>query len=242
MEFRNITSEPHFLDKDTQEVMGTYQPVFMEYSILAEYNALRDQPKILQDVYVMPSAKDPLHWFGLIFLRSGYYAGAVFRFHIFIGKSFPQIDIPNIVFSPPIFHPKVDPVSGYMETRSAFGKWQVGVHHIWHLLLYIKKSLLVIENRDSVNQVAADLFTHDLAEFQTRVTECIIECKDHLNDSNQFSTDAHYLRFSSYNPNIHGTFRKAVIANAKSSGTAAAGNKSLSWVKPGSLQPCSSQD
>jgi hypothetical protein len=36
MEFRNITSEPHFLDKDTQEVMGTYQPVFMEYSILAE--------------------------------------------------------------------------------------------------------------------------------------------------------------------------------------------------------------
>jgi hypothetical protein len=83
-------------------------------------------------------------------------------------------------------------------------------------------------------------FTHDLAEFQTRVTECIIECKDQLNDSNPFSTDAHYLRFSSYNPNIHGTFRKAVIANAKSSGTT--GNKSLSWVKPGSLQPCSSQD
>ena len=33
-------------------------------------------------------------WFGLIFLRSGYYAGAVFRFHIFIGKTFPQVDIP----------------------------------------------------------------------------------------------------------------------------------------------------
>ncbi len=65
----------------------------------------------------MPSAKEPLRkirntinnentelyqylftyftdWFGLIFLRSGYYAGAVFRFHIFIGKSFPQIDVP----------------------------------------------------------------------------------------------------------------------------------------------------
>ena len=45
-----------------------------------------------------------------------------------------------------------------METRSSFGKWQVGVHHVWHLLLYIKKSLLVIDNRDPVNQVAADLY------------------------------------------------------------------------------------
>lgn len=37
MEFRNIAStEAHFLDKDTQEVMSKYQPVFMEYSILAE--------------------------------------------------------------------------------------------------------------------------------------------------------------------------------------------------------------
>ncbi|XP_057364535.1 AKT-interacting protein-like [Daphnia carinata] len=242
MEFRNIAStEAHFLDKDTQEVMSKYQPVFMEYSILAEYNALRDQSKILQDVYVMPSSKDPLHWFGLIFLRSGCYAGAVFRFNIFIGKNFPQTDIPNIVFAPPIFHPKVDPVSGYMETRSSFGKWQVGVHHVWHLLLYIKKSLLVIDNRDSVNQVAADLFTHDRSEFQARATECIMECKERLNDSNQYSSDPHYLRFSPYNPNIHGTFRKAVLANAKSSGSTTAG-KSLSWVKPGSLQPCSSQD
>lgn len=37
MEFRNVAStEAQFLDKDTQEVMSKYQPVFMEYSILAE--------------------------------------------------------------------------------------------------------------------------------------------------------------------------------------------------------------
>ena len=149
-----------------------------------------------------------------------------------------------------------------METRSSFGKWQVGVHHVWHLLLYIKKSLLVIDNRDPVNQVAADLyvdifafwwwvlkilshcdyrFTHDMPEFQRRAAETVGECKEHLNDPNQYSSDPHYLRFSQYNPNIHGTFRKAIIANAKSSGPAS-GSKSLSWVKSGSLQPCSSQD
>lgn len=86
-------------------------------------------------------------------------------------------------------------------------------------------------------------FTHDMAEFQRRVTETVAESKDHLNDSNQYSSDPHYLTFSPYNPNIHGTFRKAVLANAKAvpSGPGS-GSKSLSWVKSGSLQPCSSQD
>lgn len=56
-----------------------------------------------------------------------------------------------------MFHPKIDPISGQMETRSAFGKWQVGVHHIWHLLLYIKKSLILIDDTSPINQVAADL-------------------------------------------------------------------------------------
>lgn len=45
-----------------------------------------------------------------------------------------------------------------METRSAFGKWQAGVHHIWHLLLYIKKSLIVIDNTSPINHEAADLY------------------------------------------------------------------------------------
>lgn len=35
-----------------------------------------------------------IDWFGLIFLRSGFYSGGVFRFHIFIGKNFPHSDIP----------------------------------------------------------------------------------------------------------------------------------------------------
>ena len=125
-------------------------------------------------------------WFGLIFLRSGCYYGATFRFHIFIGKNFPQTDIPvklfnylfnnlfiiylfslfqDIIFKPPIFHPKVDPISGQMETRASFGKWQTGVHHIWHLLLYIKKSLLIIDPADPLNPIAADLYVYSLKLF-----------------------------------------------------------------------------
>ena len=36
MDFRNIASDSHFVDKDTEEVMVRYQPVFTEYTILAE--------------------------------------------------------------------------------------------------------------------------------------------------------------------------------------------------------------
>lgn len=241
MEFNKLATEPHFLDKDTEDVLVKYHPVFTEYTILAEYNLLKDQCKLLQDVYVMPSAKDPLHWFGLIFLRTGFYAGAVFRFHITISKKFPDTDmpIPTIMFTPPIFHPKVDPVSGHMETRSAFGKWQTGVHHIWHLLLYIKKSLLIIDETICVNQIAADLYTQSIAEFQRQVIDSVEECKHHLHDANVFSSDPYYFNFSSYNPNIHGTFRKVVLANTKSSNNTREA-KPVSWVKAGSLEPCSS--
>ena len=36
----------------------------------------------------------------------------------------------SIVFNPPIFHPKVDPVTGHMETKTSFGKWQLGVRSL----------------------------------------------------------------------------------------------------------------
>ena len=35
-----------------------------------------------------------IDWFGVIFVRHGPYEGAVFRFHIYIPKTFPKSDIP----------------------------------------------------------------------------------------------------------------------------------------------------
>jgi len=236
MDFKNIAGDSHFVDRDTEDVMVRYGPVFTEYTILAEYNAVRDQTKTLQDMYVIPSANDPLNWFGVIFVRNGPYEGSIFRFHIFIPKTFPKSDLPTIAFTSTVFHPKVDPISGYMETRSAFGKWQCGVHHIWHLLLYIKRSLLVIDERNAVNLLAADLYVSNPAAFRAKVAECIDESKRRLHDDSPFSNDPHYLRFSSYNPNIHGTFRKAILAEKSNSN---ASSKPLSWIKPGSLEPCS---
>jgi len=60
MEFNKLSTEPHFLDKDTEDSLVKYHPVFTEYTVLAEYNLLKEQCKLLQDTYVMPSAKDPL--------------------------------------------------------------------------------------------------------------------------------------------------------------------------------------
>ena len=78
---------------------------------------------------------------------------------------------------------------------------------------------------------------HNSAEFEHQVQESILDAKEHLHDTNQFSSDIHYLKFSSYNPNIHGTYRKMLLANTEN-GTYK--NKSMTWVKPGSLEPFSS--
>lgn len=80
-------------------------------------------------------------------------------------------------------------------------------------------------------------YSQHIPEFQRHVSESIEECKKHLHDTNMFSTDIHYLNFSSYNPNIHGTFRKVILANTKSNNVTK--TKPMSWVKPGSLEPCS---
>ncbi len=36
MDFKNIAGDSHFVDRDTEDVMVRYGPVFTEYTILAE--------------------------------------------------------------------------------------------------------------------------------------------------------------------------------------------------------------
>ncbi len=76
-------------------------------------------------VYIVPSAKSTLIWFGVIFVRSGYYSGAVFKFRIHIPHDFPHNEKPPFVaFDPPIFHPLVDQRTGELEFNKFIPKWK----------------------------------------------------------------------------------------------------------------------
>ncbi|XP_035376858.1 AKT-interacting protein isoform X2 [Electrophorus electricus] len=101
---------------------ASYGPFYLEYSLLAEFTLVIKQK--LPGIYVQPSYRSALMWFGVIFIRHGLYQDGVFKFTVYIPDNYPDGDCPRVVFDIPIFHPLVNPVSGELDVKRAFTKWR----------------------------------------------------------------------------------------------------------------------
>ena len=61
-------------------------------------------------VYLFPHNTDIRQLFGVIFVRKGLYSGGIFRFKITLPPEYNSSgSCPHVAFTPPIFHPLVDP-------------------------------------------------------------------------------------------------------------------------------------
>ncbi|RXN21091.1 AKT-interacting isoform X1 [Labeo rohita] len=144
----------------TQSANGThasYGPFYLEYSLLAEFTLVIKQK--LPGIYVQPSYRSALMWFGVIFIRHGLYQDGVFKFTVYIPDNYPDGDCPRVVFDTPVFHPLVDPVSGELDVRRAFTKWRRNHNHIWQVLMYARTIFYKINTMDPLNPEAAVLFS-----------------------------------------------------------------------------------
>ena len=65
-----------------------YQEFIIEYQLLAEYRLLQKNGPH-NGVYIIPSSKSALIWFGVIFVRSGPYMNGIFKFRIHIPHDYP---------------------------------------------------------------------------------------------------------------------------------------------------------
>lgn len=107
--------------QSTNGTHASYGPFYLEYSLLAEFTLVVKQK--LPGVYVQPSYRSALMWFGVIFIRHGLYQDGVFKFTVYIPDNYPDGDCPRLVFDIPVFHPLVDPTSGELDVKRAFAKW-----------------------------------------------------------------------------------------------------------------------
>ena len=124
-----------------------YQEFIIEYQLLAEYRLLQKNGPH-NGVYIIPSSKSALIWFGVIFVRSGPYMNGIFKFRIHIPHDYPgkssntvqrylflihgfltlfefssaNESAPLLMFDPPIFHPKVELESGIADL--GFSTWR----------------------------------------------------------------------------------------------------------------------
>ncbi|XP_020331139.1 AKT-interacting protein isoform X4 [Oncorhynchus kisutch] len=223
---------------------ASYGPFYLEYSLLAEFTLVIKQK--LPGIYVQPSYKSALMWFGVIFIRHGLYQDGVFKFTVYIPDNYPDGECPRVVFDIPVFHPLVDPVSGELDVRRAFTKWRRNHNHIWQVLMYARTVFYKINTMEPLNPEAAVLFFRydkDVQLFKSKVVDSVKLCNSHLFDQPKMD-DPYAISFSSWNPAIHDEAKERMFSHKRrpedhQKGLPVSG---LSWVKPGSTQPFSKDD
>ncbi|KAK4329404.1 hypothetical protein Pmani_000259 [Petrolisthes manimaculis] len=236
---QQLSMAAKMIDRRTSTPKGnhSYSPYFLEYTLLAEYNLLQKQR--VSGVYVVPSGKSPLVWFGVIFIRQGAYQEGIFRFNLHIPENYPDGDVPRVMFETPVFHPLVDPDTRELDIKRGFSnKWRRNVNHLWHVLLYVRRCFYKIETNHPLNPEAAVLYDSDNEMFVVRVRECVEKSKVMIYEQ-PVTNDPHALVFSTFQPAIHDTalaHLKKPSPEVDSSLKEDGGSNGLSWVKPGTLQ------
>ncbi|KAM3624760.1 uncharacterized protein V6R79_001123 [Siganus canaliculatus] len=220
---------------------ASYGPFYLEYSLLAEFTLVIKQK--LPGIYVQPSYKSALMWFGVIFIRHGLYQDGVFKFTVYIPDNYPDGECPKLVFDIPVFHPLVDPVSGELDVRRAFTKWRRNHNHIWQVLMYARTIFYKINTTEPLNPEAAVLYEKDVHLFKSKVVDSVKLCNSHLFDQPKID-DPYAISFSPWNPAVHDEAKERMFTYKRRpedphKGTQVSG---LSWVKPGSTQPFSKDD
>ncbi|KAK2466194.1 hypothetical protein APHAL10511_001836 [Amanita phalloides] len=100
--------------------------------------------------------------------RSGYYAGAILKFHINFPYDYPEHP-PVIQFVTDIFHPLIAP-DGTMSMASRFRPWRPKEHSVFHVLAFVKLALSTdglskLKEADCANKEAFDLYVKSPASF-----------------------------------------------------------------------------
>ncbi|XP_066439869.1 AKT-interacting protein [Eleutherodactylus coqui] len=225
----------------TNGTHASYGPFYLEYSLLAEFTLVVKQK--LPGVYVQPSYRSALMWFGVIFMRHGLYQDGVFKFTVYIPDNYPDGECPRLVFDIPVFHPLVDPISGELDVKRAFAKWRRNHNHIWQVLMYARRIFYKIDTTSPLNPEAAVLYEKDVQLFKSKVVDSVKLCNSHLFDQPKIE-DPYAIIFSPWNPALHDEARETMLAHKRKSeeqnkGLHATG---LSWVKPGSVLPFSKEE
>lgn len=217
-----------------------YIPFFLEYTLMGEYQLLKTQN--LNGIYVMPSARTPLVWFGIIFVRQGLYQGGVFRFCVIIPPNYPNGDCPQLIFDQAPYHPLVDSRTGQLDVKRGFPKWKRDVHRIYNVLAFARRIFFKIDTEGALNTEAATLYRSKLLSFKAEVVKSIENSKKHLNDAPK-TNDPYELVFNLKESGTqHEKRKEAMLQDSLNRRMTESDNMKymgLSWVNRGSISPFS---
>ncbi|KAJ2084214.1 hypothetical protein H4R24_000156 [Coemansia sp. RSA 988] len=121
-------------------------------------------------VYVMPSLGSINVWYGVMFVKRGYWRDAVIRFRIDIPREYPRTH-PVITMGTSVSHPLVRLEDGRFGLEQQFPQWTAYSDYIYHALHYLKNAfknrvLKQLQPRDCYNIGAYMKFKSDLPQFR----------------------------------------------------------------------------
>lgn len=160
------------LDEVAEEAIGT---VLQQYGVLLEYE--HAQELLPAGTYVVPCFDSVLTWQGALFVRKGWYKGAVFKFKLQLPDDYPD-KRPTVKFTSDVFHPLVDPKSGEVDLESWFPHWEGGNDLATFLLPHLERLFLKREYFDAgdgkptKNEEAQFLFLEDQEAFIEKAAAC----------------------------------------------------------------------
>ncbi|XP_018913959.1 AKT-interacting protein isoform X2 [Bemisia tabaci] len=186
-----------------------FNSFFLEYSIISEFNIVARHK--IPGLYTAPSAASPLEWYAVLFIRSGPYEGAIFRFTMLIPETFPDSTTPKVIFQSDTFHPQIDKDSGELNIREKFPEWRKDLNHLWQVLDYTQSIFYNIETKNAVNLESTNLFETDLETWKLRISACVDVSKAKIFDPPPVD-DSNCLKFSPYSEEVHGTTKKTISA------------------------------
>ncbi|UYV81215.1 AKTIP [Cordylochernes scorpioides] len=203
----------------------SYGPFFLEYSLMSEYVLLHKQR--LSGVYVVPGARTPLKWYGVLFIRQGLYVGGVFKFVLHIPENYPDCDCPpTLVFDPP----RVPPSHQHRNWRDGRPAQLPQVE----VLLFARKMFYHIDTQSPFNPEAAVIYEKDHNLFQYKVSKSISTCMAKIYDNPPSADDPHAIRFSPWDSSVHEEVRQTLTMQKRHPDIRNVGMSS--WVQNGGQQ------
>ena len=144
-----------------------------DYKVTIEYKHLKSHAP--GGVYLIPSLDNLRQFYGMIFVRRGLYTNGIFKFELKLPLQYNDINMhPEIIFSSYVFNPYVDYLTGKLDIKTAYPRWDPARHYLVTVLTFLKKIFYAKNFDDAQSNVPArDLAKTDLKAFRQKVDECV---------------------------------------------------------------------
>jgi ubiquitin-protein ligase len=158
-----------------------------DYKVTIEYKHLKSHAP--GGVYLIPSMNSLRKFYGVIFVRRGPFTNGIFKFELELPLQYNDINQhPEITFTSAIYNPYVDAVTGKLDMKTTYPRWDPSRHYLVTVLTFLKKIFYAKTFEEAVaNLEAKTLAATNPTAFRTKVDQCVRESQKavFLNDKNE---------------------------------------------------------